>query len=633
MGLTPLVSQNGVRFLADVPARIGSLLAGLACAALLYSRVTSSVPAAVVLVGLVVLTTVNPVAGVLVSAALVPVAGPAFTALVGQGGEWGEALILATIAGFLLRRMVGLEQWPSGAAARWGAIFVAAVLASALVQLAVIRTQLSPSLFWTSLGELMRGYLNGPTEVGNPVRPALQLLEGTAIVMIVAALRRVPGTPERVLHMFLVGACGAAALNLSRMAGAVLRSEAPVAALAALLRSVRISVPFADVNAAGSFFAMAVGVAAGLAATTSGRTRAGWLGAAALCAAALLTTGSRTAILAAFFFVLVATLVRLGRVRALRFALLACAVGALAVVVLPNPLAGRNTSDALNMRVELARAAGRMIEVKPFFGIGIGQFYSRSGQFIHRPQGRPMYFQENAHNNFLQIGGELGLVGLIAFVSMLFSIARPAIARLRSTEMSPALFGAAVGLGVFLVTCLAGHPLLISEVALPFWVVVGATAAAAPEADGPSPVPRRLVIAAAIAIAMTIPSRMTSAIAETNLEHRGWGLSGWRFDDEGNRYRRMEGNVTLFVARDARVAELPYRLETAGPPVVLDVRLRGERAERITVTETSWRIYRFIVDPRLDDPRFLPMTITSASGDASRVLLGRIDVHPDMRPK
>ena len=412
MGLTPVVSQTGVRFLADTPARIGSFLAWLACATLLYSTVVSSLAAGVLLVALGALTACYPVGGVLVSAALVPIVGAAFAAFAGQGGEWAEAIVLATIAGFMLRRSAGLERWPSGGAARWAAVFAAAVLASAVVQLAVIRVLLSPPLFWTTLGELTRTYLQGPVEVGNPVRPALLLLEGVAIVMIIAALRRVPGTPERVLHMFVAGACGAAALNLSRMAGAVLRSEAPVAALAALLRSVRISVPFADVNAAGSFFAMAVGVAAGFAATTSGRTRAAWLGAAALCAAALLTTGSRTAILAAFFFVLVATLVRLGRVRALRFALLACAVGALAVVVLPNPLAGRNTSDALNMRVELARAAGRMIEVKPFFGIGIGQFYSRSGQFIHRPQGRPMYIQENAHNNFLQIGGELGLVGL-----------------------------------------------------------------------------------------------------------------------------------------------------------------------------------------------------------------------------
>jgi len=633
MGLTPQVSPTGVRVLADTPARFGSLLAWLACATLLYSTVLSSVSAGVALVALSALTTYAPVAGVLVTAALIPIVGSAFAAFTGQGGEWAEAIVLATIAGFMLRRTAGLERWPSGGAAHWAAVFAAAVIASAIVQLAVIRVQLSPPQFWTWLGDLARAYLQGPVEVGNPVRPALLLLEGVSIVMIVAVLRREADTPERVLHMFVAGACGAAALNLTRVVTVLLRSDAPGAALAALLRSVRISVPFVDVNAAGSFFALAVGVAAGFAAATAGRTRALWLGATLLCTAALVTTGSRTAILAAFLSVVLATLLRLGRVRALRFALLACATGALAVAVLPNPLAGRNTADALNMRAELARAAGRMVVARPFFGVGVGQFYSRSGEFIHRPEGRPMYARENAHNNFLQIMGELGLVGVTAFVMMLFCIARPAVTELRAQHASPAIVGATVGLGAFLLTCLAGHPLLISEVAFAFWIVVGAAAASVPASAAASPVPRRLVLAAAIIVAITIPSRMASAIGETNLEHLGWGLSRWTSDSEGNRYRRMEGPVVLFVAHDARVAELPYRLDTAGPPVVLDVTLRGERAERIRVTETSWRIYRFIIDPRDGDPRFLPMTLTASSGDPSRVLLGKIDVHPDMTKK
>ena len=120
MGLTPVVSQTGVRFLADTPARIGSFLAWLACATLLYSTVVSSLAAGVLLVALGALTACYPVGGVLVSAALVPIVGAAFAAFAGQGGEWAEAIVLATIAGFMLRRSAGLERWPSGACGSLG---------------------------------------------------------------------------------------------------------------------------------------------------------------------------------------------------------------------------------------------------------------------------------------------------------------------------------------------------------------------------------------------------------------------------------------------------------------------------------------------------------------------------------
>src|SRR5262249_3747085 len=276
-------------------------------------------------------------------------------------------------------------------------------------------------IFWRSIAELTRTYLHGPMEAGNPVRPALLLLEGVLIVVIVGSTGRVAGTPVRILRMFVAGACGAASLNLARVAAVLLRSGAPGTELAALLRSVRIAVPFVDVNAAGSFYALAVGVAVGFALTTVGRARALSVGATVLCSAALVATGSRAAIIAVFLSVLAAVLIRVGRVRALRFAFLACAIAALAVVMLPNTLTRGNASDALNMRIELFRAARRMVATSPLFGVGIGQFYSRSAEFIHRPEGRPMYVQENAHNNFLQIAGELGLVGLVPFVAMLFS--------------------------------------------------------------------------------------------------------------------------------------------------------------------------------------------------------------------
>ena len=57
-----------------------------------------------------------------------------------------------------------------------------------------------------------------------------------------------------------------------------------------------------------------------------------------------------------------------------------------------------------------------MIDARPLFGVGVGQYYRTSPQFLS-PQLAWTYGFENAHNYFLQIGGELGLVGLGLFAA------------------------------------------------------------------------------------------------------------------------------------------------------------------------------------------------------------------------
>ena len=59
-----------------------------------------------------------------------------------------------------------------------------------------------------------------------------------------------------------------------------------------------------------------------------------------------------------------------------------------------------------------------MIASRPAFGIGLGEFYQRSGEFA-TPEliaKFPVAVHENAHNNFLQIAAELGLIGGVVFV-------------------------------------------------------------------------------------------------------------------------------------------------------------------------------------------------------------------------
>ena len=119
----------------------------------------------------------------------------------------------------------------------------------------------------------------------------------------------------------------------------------------------------------------------------------------------------------------------------------------------------------------------------PAFGVGIGNFRSVSRHYVtdEYPQLRRWAPRgQNAHNNFLQILGELGIPGLLAFLWLVVPVAR----RWRWEPASAAdtvvyASAMAAGLATFLISALFGHPLLIPQVAAAFFLVLGLTVRAA----------------------------------------------------------------------------------------------------------------------------------------------------------
>jgi hypothetical protein len=432
----------------------------------------SGVPIAIkaVLTGVVVLSFFRPLNGLLVLAALAPLAG-AWSPLVGGGVRGAEALVLAFLAGSLLRGWT-LHQFrrvPSDRLQIAAAVFGAIVGASSVHQL------------WLSgvdgrdvLSRVAGYYLISTRGLGM-VFNAMLFLEGLALLaFVVHYCRTRPLFPARLLRMLMFAAIGAAALNFVYFANELLDTGQPAGRLVEFFVGRRWSAHVGDVNAAGSFFAMMLAAALGVA--MKNRThRIPWGAAAVAVGLALWMTASRSALTGVLVVVLVYAAMRVLAAPASRLRSIAVVVGACIVVAviatryLPGPSPNASPSRALNIRWLFLQTTWRMVEAHPFFGVGIGQ-YARSSTQFSSPELLASYVRENAHNNFAQVAGELGLVGLSAFTAVL----TVSLWTARSTRLAHPLTGPVLaGLAAFIISWLGGHPLLVPEVAYPFWMMLG----------------------------------------------------------------------------------------------------------------------------------------------------------------
>ncbi|HET7697849.1 MAG TPA: O-antigen ligase family protein [Vicinamibacterales bacterium] len=555
-------------------------------------------------------------------AAFFPIAPAICSALLHVPARAAETLLVALAIGFAARRAVRRgDPAPPRAFAWAAAAFVVVVVVSVAVQAALTRLVLSPAGFADALAVYARTYYDG-SRTFNYVVAALPLVCGAAVSVMVAAYTRTGEAAEPVLRMLVTGGAAVACLNIARLTSVLLRTGDAIAALPDVLTTTRISAPYGDPNATGSFFALLLPVAIGLTTQSAGRRRWYYAAVSALIAAALWISGSRAALIAVAVVAIGAlVLARRGAAipKRIGMAMAGAAVLLLLALAFPNPLFDRaSTSGALGIRAEMARVATRLWLSSPVLGVGVGQFLEKSGSFVQDEYVRTLYGRENAHNNFLQILAELGAAGAAAFaLAVVVALAHPAP------------FGLRAGLAAFLITCLGGHPLLIPDVNTAFWIVLGAAAAAQPPRESL----RRLPLAAALVMAIAVagaPFAYRTARASLSLDHVGFGVAGWEFSPDGRRYRRSEGDATVFVPRGAR--QLVVTVRPAGPaalPATFRLWLNDRLADSFVVPVDGWQTYRMTM-PTTRGPQFIPLRIaaTDKDGRPAPFLLQKVESLP-----
>jgi O-antigen ligase len=551
------------------------------------------VPAKALAAAVVILSMIRPAYGLLIFAGLSPIS-PAVATLCGGGVGLGSQLLeqfaLGVGAGVLVR------GWSTEGRTRIGApaLFVAVVAVASAAAMLPAATAPIARHFWDGL--VLHQVANRQTALSlptfEPLFAALVIAECAVLGWAVERMvRRDPQLATRLVLMALVGHAGAGLLNIQILLRLALNTGDALKALPGFLTTVRISAA-TDIHTAASALLLA-GVA-GIGLLPGPRARQAAVGLLlTVVSAGLWLTGSRVAIMLGIAAVLVA--VAWGVFRGSKRSLLTVGASALLALALGGWLATRDQAyryntvvGSISARLVLTTAALQVAEQAPFFGVGVTKLYDASAAFIG-PSGRAVsgYAKENAHNNFVQVLAEQGLVGLSGLLCLLGVVLTSAI---RSQRSSPDPIRGAVLAAVLacIVTWFVGHPLLVPEFALVFWLYGGILAGLTPSPKSAT-VFRWLAWVPAALVLVTLPIRASALRDAAGLEHFGLGVSRlWQHDDT-QRYREAGATFSVYLpSGDASVVLPMRRAPGSTDPIVIDVGISGRPLMTTTIEGDSW---------------------------------------------
>jgi O-antigen ligase len=138
----------------------------------------------------------------------------------------------------------------------------------------------------------------------------------------------------------------------------------------------------------------------------------------------------------------------------------------------------------IKFRVIHWKRAARMVADHPITGSGVGSYYKLSPSYVGADDSPMMWgFREHTHNYYLQFAAEMGLPALVVFLAIVFCTLRTGLSAISKDKNQTGItFGIISGLSAYLITCLAGHPLLLTNQQLLFWSAL----ALIPISAGPS---------------------------------------------------------------------------------------------------------------------------------------------------
>lgn len=555
-------------------------------------------PLRLIVLAILVLAFLRPAASLIVLVTLAPAASIVSVSLGGvyASGPFVEQLAWAVIAGSFWHRQ------PSGLLlAGPAALLAASALASAAVIFPTLALKVSPDagvLDWARR-LLLEGEYFGRQPTTDPLYFALLWAQSAAVAVLAEARNRARPDSWRGLAIGAVaGTAGAIAISALALVSAALQSATPLDAAREMMVIFRFSI-LPDVNAAASLTALVLSVAVALWWPARGAAARGAIAVAIVTMlVGLWMAGSRSAPAALLVTAVAGYVLWLTHHHRWTWRTVAAGAVVLAVAIAVLGLHPRahlaDAEGALVPRWIMVLTTVQMTLASPAFGIGIGRFMTESvtyGAQALEGLGTLTAWHENAHNNFLQVLGELGLVGfwiLLAVLGVLVAGTRTVLHRAHHEDR--AALAIAVGTSAFVLTCLSGHPWLVRESSLLFWTFAGVVAAAAPT------MPRRWIWAPlTVLLLATIPFRAADYRANADLEHLALNLSGWQRDSD-QPYRSSVGDFSLFVPANGTPLRIHMRLPEGSTNVVtIAVVLDGRVIDTVRLENSEWHPLRLIM--------------------------------------
>jgi O-antigen ligase len=100
-----------------------------------------------------------------------------------------------------------------------------------------------------------------------------------------------------------------------------------------------------------------------------------------------------------------------------------------------------------------------IIKAYPLSGIGIGNFNLMQSRY--------------AHNSYLQVWAEMGILGIAAFLWLIISVFKSALGNIKDSVNKHQITGLITASSVFLIHNLVDFSFFLPEVALIFWIILG----------------------------------------------------------------------------------------------------------------------------------------------------------------
>jgi len=139
---------------------------------------------------------------------------------------------------------------------------------------------------------------------------------------------------------------------------------------------------------------------------------------------------------------------------------------------------------SINTRLLIWKTTFEMIKDMPIFGFGIGTFkmnyLNYQAKFL---RGNPEYTKywsnaKESHNEYLQMWGELGIIGLgifIVIILMFYSLVIGYLKRVNEDNDKIIVFGLVLGVTCFLIHCIFTFPLHVPTLGVTFFALLGLT--------------------------------------------------------------------------------------------------------------------------------------------------------------